>query len=395
MSLWKHECTRVIADRFTAQDDKDWFERALIDHVREYLGDQYVEPVLESMYFVDFMRDAPEPTGDETEEADMELPKVYEPVTSLDDLQERLNMFLVQYNEMVRGHGMDLVFFQDAIEHLIKVTKILEMLASPWFSLDVHFTDFTNITASGRQCSSGRSRRFRQTIADQISVVYRRIQNVPYFHHQVIRFEFVARLFLTCVVFSRSYNVANFLEDLKILYRSCGIQGKGTTFIFTDQDVKEEAFLEYLNSVLSSGTVSNLFNRDEQGEIVSELIPVMKREFPRRPPTPENVLEYFLSRVRQHLHIALCFSPVGEKFRSRALKFPGLISGCTLDWFQPWPREALIAVARHFLSNFSLLETPEIRTDVEKALGSIQESVAETAKEYFQRYNVLFHERRS
>lgn len=107
-----------------------------------------------------------------------------------------------------------------------------------------------------------------------------------------------------------SYNVGNFLEDLKVLYRTCGIQGKGTTFIFTDQDVKEEAFLEYLNSVLSSGTIANLFNRDEQGEIISELIPIMKREFPKSELSPENVMEYFFSRVRQNLHIALCFSPV-------------------------------------------------------------------------------------
>ena len=29
MSLWKHECYRVIADRFTTQDDKDWFEKTI------------------------------------------------------------------------------------------------------------------------------------------------------------------------------------------------------------------------------------------------------------------------------------------------------------------------------------------------------------------------------
>ena len=29
MSLWKHECYRVIADRFVTYDDKDWFEKSI------------------------------------------------------------------------------------------------------------------------------------------------------------------------------------------------------------------------------------------------------------------------------------------------------------------------------------------------------------------------------
>ena len=56
--------------------------------------------------------------------------------------------------------------------------------------------------------------------------------------------------------------------------------------------------------------VSNLFARDEIDEICGELIPVMKKEYPRRPPTPENLYDYFLTRAKRNLHVALCFSPV-------------------------------------------------------------------------------------
>lgn len=352
MSLWKHEVTRVFADRFTTIEDKEWFGTELFSLVRKELGDSHQEMIFSNPVFVDFMRDAPEPTGEEGEDADMELPKVYEPVNSHEILRERLVMFLAQFNEMVRGSGMDLVFFPDAMLHLVKISRIIR-----------HPRGNVMLVGVG---GSG-----KQSLTKLAS--------------------FIAGYKTFQIALTRSYNVANFLEDLKILYRTCGVQGKGTTFLFSDLDIKEEGFLEYLNNILSSGVISNLFTRDEQAEIVAELTPVMRRENQRKTATPESVMEFFLQRTCNNLHVAFCFSPVGETFRTRVQRFPALVSGCTIDWFQPWPRDALVSVARHFLTGFEIECTVEVKEELVKALGSIQDIVSETSTEYFQRFRRATH----
>jgi dynein heavy chain len=56
-------------------------------------------------------------------------------------------------------------------------------------------------------------------------------------------------------------------KDLKRLYSQCGVNNKETTFIFTDIQVVEEAFLEDINNILSSGEVPNLYRNEEIEEV--------------------------------------------------------------------------------------------------------------------------------
>jgi dynein heavy chain, axonemal len=63
----------------------------------------------------------------------------------------------------------------------------------------------------------------------------------------------------------------------------------------------------------------------------------------------ESLLNYFYDRIKKQLKLILCFSPVGDTMRVRARKFPGIINSTSIDWFHPWPRDALIDVAFKFL----------------------------------------------
>lgn len=116
---------------------------------------------------------------------------------------------------------------------------------------------------------------------------------------------------LTSFLF-RIYNVGSLIEDLRKIYRTSGTGNKGHTFIFTDNEIKEEGFLEYINNILSVGEVANLFPADELDEILTACTSLMKIDEPKRPPTPDNLYDYFISRARNNLHVVLCFSPVSN-----------------------------------------------------------------------------------
>ena len=182
---------------------------------------------------------------------------------------------------------------------------------------------------------------------------------------------------------TRGYTTVNLVEDLKLLFKLSGGAGKSVTFLLTDNDVKDDSFLEYINNILTVGEVPGLFPRDELDGILSDLQQAFRRECGRMvADTPDNLYRFFVDRVRRNLHLVLCFSPVGDKLRNRSLKFPGIITGCTIDWFRTWPDDALASVARRYLEGFEVECSPVVKERVYTLFATIHLGVVELLDQY-------------
>jgi serine/threonine protein kinase len=57
-----------------------------------------------------------------------------------------------------------------------------------------------------------------------------------------------------------------------------------------------------------------------------------------------------------------------------------------MDWFMAWPRDALIAVAQHFLGDFEIACSADVKKNVIETMGVVQDGVTTTCADYFTRY---------
>ena len=87
--------------------------------------------------------------------------------------------------------------------------------------------------------------------------------------------------------------------------------------------------------------------------------------------------------ARRNLHVVLCFSPVGDKFRIRARQFPALVNCTAFDWFHGWPHEALVSVAQRFLVDIPDIDEP-VRELIAYHIAFVHTEVTAASVAYFQ-----------
>jgi dynein heavy chain len=125
IGLWRHECERVFEDKLISNADKKVFHDILDKTTKERFKDSLGfedEQLMTSYLFADFQR---EDKYDEYGELIEVAPFVYEAVPDMESIRKRVYAKMDGYNEKFPSKKMNLVIFDDALRHLLRITRIL------------------------------------------------------------------------------------------------------------------------------------------------------------------------------------------------------------------------------------------------------------------------------
>jgi dynein heavy chain len=183
---------------------------------------------------------------------------------------------------------------------------------------------------------------------------------------------YICQMTLFTIEITKNYRFLEFREDIKKLYLLTGCENKNVVFLFNDTQIKDESFLEDINNILSSGTVPNLFAKED----IPGIIDAVRKDAVKNgiDETTDAMWQYFVDRVRSNLHIVLAMSPIGDSLRERCRMYPGLVNSTTIDWFHTWPAEALQEVAMKFLLHVDF-EHVEYRAKIATVFADMHLSV--------------------
>uniref|UniRef100_A0A8C5QHE5 Dynein axonemal heavy chain 11 n=1 Tax=Leptobrachium leishanense TaxID=445787 RepID=A0A8C5QHE5_9ANUR len=327
VSLWLHESSRVYGDKLVEARDHDLFKRILHD---TGLEDQVLSR--QPLIFCHFANGVGAPS--------------YLPVEKWDSLKKILIDTLDSYNEL--NAAMDLVLFEDAMQHVCRISRILESPRG--------YALLIGVGGSGKQSLSKLA-------------------------------SYISSLEVFQITLKNGYGIQDLKVDLANLYIRTGAKNMPTVFLLTDAQVPDERFLVLINDLLASGEIPDLFSEEEIDFIVSGIRNEVRGL--GLDDSKEGCWKFFLERVQVQLKVILCFSPVGSTLRVRARKFPAIVSCTAIDWFHEWPQEALQSVSRRFIQDTEGI-APNVKDSISQFMAFVHTSVNELSNKYYQnekRYN--------
>jgi dynein heavy chain len=90
----------------------------------------------------------------------------------------------------------------------------------------------------------------------------------------------------------KNYRPANFRDDFKVALLDSGCKRRPNVFLLADTQIVHEQFLEDVNSILNTGEIADLYEKDDLDTMAESLEKYMREQ--RIPPSSDNIYQTFI-----------------------------------------------------------------------------------------------------
>lgn len=192
--------------------------------------------------------------------------RIYEEIEEVSKLKSTVEEYLIEHNSESK-QPMPLVLFQDALEHVARITRVLRQPQGNALLLGVG--------GSGRQSMTKLA-------------------------------TYISGYALASVEIVKGYSMVDWREDIKKILMQAGVKDRPTTFLFSDVQIINERMVEDINNILNAGDVPNLYANEDMEAIASVCrVECQKRKIP---PTKLNIFSQYITRVSIRLSHSLTIS---------------------------------------------------------------------------------------
>uniref|UniRef100_A0A3Q4HAW8 Cytoplasmic dynein 2 heavy chain 1 n=1 Tax=Neolamprologus brichardi TaxID=32507 RepID=A0A3Q4HAW8_NEOBR len=135
---------------------------------------------------------------------------------------------------------------------------------------------------------------------------------------------------------SRGYTLKHFNSDLKTVMQLAGLEGQQVVLLLEDYQFVHPAFLEMVNSLLSSGEVPGLYTPEELEPLLLSLKDGASQDGFTGP-----LYNYFSHRIQQNLHIVLIMDSSNSNFTINCESNPAFYRKCSVQWMEGWSESSM------------------------------------------------------
>lgn len=308
--LWLHEIFRTFYDRIIKPTDQLWFQNTIIEALNEYFKQDYkelfendnMEDIISNLYF-------------------HEIQNQYQEI-ELKETQQTLITELENYNQK-NDIKLNIVIEKYSTQHLLRITRILSFEGGCGLLLGSY--------GSGRETLTR-----------------------------------LAAFILNYDIFTPStqpeYNLNYWRQDIKKVLLHVGSSGRKTILLIKESYLKNEEYINDLNSLLTLGEIQNMYTVEEQQEVIESTRIAAQQGNRSADVSVASVLQFFINRCKQNLHLMICLSS-NTKLAKYLRIYPALINVCIMEYFEPWPSLMYEKIAQFYMKPLEFRK-PDVKTQL-------------------------------